>query len=451
MIEPRWIEWATAPVPRYTSYPTAAEFEAGFPAATVEAWAGAVAPDAPISVYVHIPFCERLCWYCGCHTTVPNGYERVSRYLTRLHHEIDLWAARLAPHGGAAHVHFGGGSPNMLAADDMFELMEHLRSAFAVHEEAEIAIELDPRSLSPEKIAAMAASGVTRASLGVQTLSPVVQDAINRVQPREMIARAVSDLRAAGIDAINFDLMYGLPHQTEADIVEAADFTAELRVDRIAVFGYAHVPWFAKHQAAIDASALPGLQARFAQAAACAQALEGHGYARIGLDHFAKPVDPLARAAAGGRLRRNFQGYTTDPCETIVGIGNSAISTFREGFAQGAKDMREWTDAVEAGGLPVSRGRAVTAEDRLRARAIEALMCNLRVDLAAICAEMGAPEGALDEALTRARPMADAGLCEIDGRVITVPEAARLLVRPVAAALDAYRDTPQENRHARAV
>lgn len=451
MIEPRWTHWATAPVPRYTSYPTAAEFEDGFPRAALERWAGALDGDAPISVYVHIPFCEKLCWYCGCHTSVPNGYDRVARYLTRLHHEIDLWAQRLAPHGGARHVHFGGGSPNMLAADDFFALMEHLREAFAVHEESEIAVELDPRSLTREKIAAMAASGVTRASLGVQTLSPKVQEAINRVQPRDMIEKALGDLRAAGIDAINFDLMYGLPHQGEADIIEAAGFTADLRVDRVAVFGYAHVPWFAKHQAAIDASALPGLQARFAQADACAAALEARGYARIGLDHFAKPVDPLARAAADGTLRRNFQGYTTDPCETIIGIGNSAISTFREGFAQAAKDMREWTDAVEAGGLPVARGRAISDDDRLRARAIEALMCNLEVDLEQVCAEMGAPAHALDEALIRARPMAEAGLCEISGRAITVPEAARMLVRPVAAAFDAYRDTPQEGRHARAV
>ncbi len=451
MTNPGWTQWATAPVPRYTSYPTAAEFESDFPAARVEAWAGALPASAPVSVYIHIPFCEKLCWYCGCHTSVPNGYERVARYLTRLHHEIDLWAERLAPHGGAANVHFGGGSPNMLAADDFFALMEHLRERFAVHESAEIAVELDPRSLSPEKIAAMAASGVTRASLGVQTLSPTVQDAINRIQPREMIETAVSDLRAVGIDAINFDLMYGLPHQTEADIVEAAEFTARQRIDRIAVFGYAHVPWFAKHQAAIDASALPGLQARSAQAEACAQALVSHGYARIGLDHFAKPVDPLARAAASGRLRRNFQGYTTDPCETIIGIGTSAISTFKEGFAQAAKDMREWTQAVETGGLPVARGRSLSADDRLRARAIEALMCNLEVDLDAVCSEMGAPAHALDEALTRARPMAEAGLCDISGRVITVPEAARMLVRPVAAAFDAYRQTPQEGRHARAV
>ncbi len=451
MINPGWIDLATVPVPRYTSYPTAAEFEAGFPVETVIGWAGDLPASDPISVYVHIPFCDRLCWYCGCHTSVPNGYARVARYLERLHAEIDLWAGALSEHGGAAQLHFGGGSPNMLVADDLFALIEHLRNAFGLQDDAEIAVELDPRSMDKTKVAAMAAGGVTRASLGVQTLAPHVQTVINRQQPREMIEQTVAELREAGIDAINFDLMYGLPHQTVEDIEAAAAFSASQRVDRIAVFGHAHVPWFAKHQSAIDANALPGVQERFRQAAACSDALKSAGYDQIGLDHFAKPADPLARAARAGQLRRNFQGYTTDPCDTIIGIGLSSISTFAGGFCQAAKDIREWTGAVDAGTLPIRRGKATTANDHLRARAIEALMCNLRVDLDSVTREMQAPEGALDDALERLAPLVARGVCEMSGRVITVPEPARMLVRVVAECFDAYRQEPSQNRHALAV
>lgn len=447
-----WIPFACAAVPRYTSYPTAVQFHTGIAEPAASDWAASVDHDDPISIYVHVPFCERLCWYCGCHTSVPNGYGRIERYLDYLHKEIELWASRLGPHGGVRHLHFGGGSPNALSAEDLVEVSEHICEAFGLLPEAEFAVELDPRSLTPERIAAMAVSGVTRASLGVQTLAPNVQQAINRVQSREMIAFAVEDLREAGIPAINMDLMYGLPHQSVDDVIDAACFAAATGADRVAVFGYAHVPWFAKHQRAIDSAALPGVNERFDQADAVTETLTSAGYAAIGLDHFARPGDEMARAASEGRLRRNFQGYTTDPCETLIGLGQSSISAFRQGFVQNTKDRRAWEDAVREGRLASEKGLKLGAQDRLRGRAIEALMCNLSVDTAAVCREFGLAEDSLDCALERAQPLEVAGLCTIDGRRLTVPEEARALLRTVARCFDEY--VPRANaepRHAKAV
>lgn len=447
-----WIPYACAAVPRYTSYPTAVQFSDAVGRDEAESWAAAVDHDRAISVYVHVPFCEQLCWYCGCHTSVPNGYARVSHYVDVLHREIDLWANRMGPHGGVKHLHFGGGSPNALSADDFIAVSEHICEAFGLLPDAEFAVELDPRSLTPERIGALAMSGVTRASLGVQTLAPHVQKAINRIQPREMLARAVEDMRGAGITGINMDLMYGLPHQTVDDVIDTACFAAAAGADRVAVFGYAHVPWFAKHQKAIDAAALPGMTERFAQAEAVSETLSAAGYEAIGLDHFARPGDEMAKAAREGCLHRNFQGYTTDPCETLVGLGVSSISAFRQGFVQTTKDRRTWEADIEAGRLPTERGVTVSDDDRLRGRAIERLMCDLAVDTAEVCREFNLPADSLDDALARAAPLAEAGLCRVEGRNIVIPEEARTLMRTVARCFDAYvPDEDSAPRHAKAV
>ena len=445
-----WIPFASRPVPRYTSYPTAADFTQNVAEPDARLWASAATPDKPISVYIHIPFCEKLCFYCGCATSVPNGYSRIASYLETLHREIDLWAAALGDHAGMAHLHFGGGSPNALSATDFQELVAHAARAFSLHPDAEIAVEIDPRNLSPDFVQAMATSGVSRVSFGVQTLSQKVQEAVGRVQPKILLSEGIERLHAAGIRAINMDLMYGLPHQTVTDVEEAAHFAAEMGAARISLFGYAHVPWFAKHQKAIDEDALPGLQARFEQAEAGAHTLELAGYQAIGLDHFARAGDSLAIAARAGTLQRNFQGYTDDPCDTLIGIGSTAISQFSEGYAQNFKDRPSWQNAVHAGRLPVERGVAITEDDRLRARAIERLMCDLEVDVDAICDEMGAPRGSLADALETARFLQSAGLCQLDRTTIRVPTEARLFLRTVAQSLDG-RYKPATRRHAKAV
>lgn len=445
-----WIPFATRAVPRYTSYPTAADFSP-LEEAQTRAWMQAVAPGEAISAYLHIPFCEKLCWYCGCATSVPNGYRRVGEYTDLLLKEISLTAAAMGPHGGIGHLHFGGGSPNILSPGDFLELTDAMRRSFGIRDGAEIAVELDPRTMQAGQVAAFARAGVNRASLGVQTLSADVQHAINRIQPREMVVALIEELREAGIGAINMDLMYGLPYQTTQHVVEAARFAAEMGAARVSVFGYAHVPWFAKHQRAIDESVLAGINERFAQARVAAMTLEGAGYVAIGLDHYARADDALAIAAREGRVRRNFQGYTDDPCATLIGLGATSISQFREGFSQNLKDRKGWAEAVRAGRLPAERGIAVSEDDRLRALAIETLMCRLEVDVAEVCAAMGVADDRLDDALESARALEAAGLSYVSGSVITVPEEARILLRTVAQCFDARSPALAQQRHAKAV
>lgn len=437
-MRPDWLDFATSNVPRYTSYPTAVAFNDGVDARTCSDWAASVPSTEPISVYVHTPFCETLCWYCGCHTSVPNGYDRVTRFVNRLEQEIGLWQAALGPHQGAAHVHFGGGTPNMLTPEDFSRILGAIRAAFGFRSQAEIAVELDPRTLSEAFVDAAVAGGVNRASLGVQDFDPKVQVAINRLQPFEIVARAVRLLGGAGISGLNFDLVYGLPLQTVAGAALSARLAAELRPNRIAVFGYAHVPWFKKHQTAIRDADLPDVHARFAQAEAIRETLESEGYLPLGLDHYSRPDDPLAQAMLAGRMHRNFQGYTVDPCQTLIGLGPSAISAFREGFAQASPNVRDWHQAIEAGRLPIVKGVVLTAEDRLRAAIIEQIMCHLDVDVAAICAELGWPVGSLDESIRSAEALTAHGLCKVEGRRITVPSGARLMSRTVARCFDAY-------------
>lgn len=450
-MNPDWIPFAARAVPRYTSYPTAADFTGAVGESDAAHWAASVAPGKPLSVYLHIPFCETLCWYCGCATSAPNGYRRVGEYAARLKAEIDVWARALGDHGGIGHLHFGGGSPNALHTDDFNALIAALRGRIGIRPGAEIAVELDPRTMHDGQVEAFAAAGVTRASLGVQTLAPAVQTAVNRIQPPDMVAGLVASLKSASVAAINMDLMYGLPHQTTEDVVAAAQFAAEQGAARISVFGYAHLPWFAKHQKAIDEAALPDLMGRLEQAGAAADALVAAGYLPIGLDHYARADDALAVAYQEGRLRRNFQGYADDPCETLIGMGATSISQFREGFVQNLKDRKAWSETVAAGRLPLERGITLTPDDRLRARAIERLMCDLAVDAAEVCGEMDAPESSLDDALDRARALQTAGLCTVSGTRIDVPDAARLFLRTVAQCFDARTPAAPQQRHAKAV
>ncbi len=448
-----WMTLATSPVPRYTSYPTAAQFRDDLPTHLSDKWISSIGPNEPISVYVHVPFCEKLCWYCGCHTTIPNGYARISRYVDILLKEIELWKAKLPNHGGGVHLHFGGGTPNALNAEDMLRVLDALREAFCITDTAEISIELDPRTLTPEMIQALAAGGVTRASLGVQDFNTTVQEAINRVQPFLLVEGAVEALRKAEINAINFDLLYGLPHQTVESVAKSAELAASLKPDRISAFGYAHVPWFAKHQRAIDEKYLPGTEARFAQYHILAETLVEHGYTQIGLDHFALDEDELTSALSDGTLHRNFQGYTTDTCRTLIALGPSGISEFPGGFAQNRKDIREYTEAIEAGDLALNRGAPRTRDDQIRGAMIERLMCDMSVDVAQIAARFDEPLSAFASAISRAKELEDLGICYVDGSVISVQDDARILLRNVAQCFDVYSPAIDvtEKKHARAV
>ncbi len=341
--------YARRATPRYTSYPTAPHFEADFPEVAYRAWLAALVPEEPVSLYLHVPFCRQMCWYCGCSMKLAARYGPLAAYVETLLAEIDLVAAELPARMPVGHLHWGGGTPTALSPDDLARVMAALRRAFDIQPGAEVAIESDPRTLTREMVARLADLGFNRASFGVQEFDPAVQAAINRVQPPEMVADAVGAFRRRGIAAINFDLIYGLPHQTVATLRRTVDLAVAMAPDRVALFGYAHVPWMAKNQRMIPEAALPDAAARSAQAGAAAAALVQAGYTAIGIDHFARPEDGLARAARDGRLRRNFQGYTDDAASTIIGLGATSIGRTSRGYAQNAADTRTWKRAVEAG------------------------------------------------------------------------------------------------------
>ena len=425
------------PVPRYTSYPTAPHFGPAVDAATYRRWLAGLDPAQPLSLYVHIPFCNTLCWFCGCHTRVVNRYEPVARYLAWLRREIDGVAAVTGP-APVTHIHFGGGSPTIAAPGDFRDLMAHLRDRFRIRDDAEIAVEIDPRGMTPDKVEALAAAGVTRASLGVQDFDPAVQRAINRVQPFALTAGVVDMLRSRGIDRINLDLMYGLPLQTEAGVAGSADKALALEPARVALFGYAHVPWMKRHQRLIAEQDLPGAWQRWRQFRAAAGRLQDAGYVAIGLDHFAHPEDSMARALAAGRLSRNFQGYTTDSATALIGFGASAIGSLPQGYVQNDPDVPAYGAAMEEGRLATVRGHALTRDDRLRRDLIERLMCDGAADVTAVCERHGADPGTFEGAVAALAPVQEDGLVEIDGSRIAVTPLGRPLVRVVCAAFDRY-------------
>lgn len=436
-------------IPRYTSYPTAPHFSDAVTGQTYAGWLASL-PATPLSLYIHVPFCKELCWYCGCNTAIINHHRPVTEYLDVLQQEIALVRAAAGQRLQVAHLHFGGGTPNILNPDELTRLMAHLRDQFAFVDGAEIAIELDPRTLTGEFIAAMAACGVTRVSLGVQDFNPEVQVAVNRRQPYLETADWVDRLRAAGINAINLDLMYGLPGQTREMIIDTVDKSLSLRPDRMALFGYAHVPWMKKHQTLIDDSKLPDSNERWRLAAAASNRIAAAGYARIGLDHFAAPQDPLAQQAASGTMRRNFQGYTTDEATSLIGLGPSSIGALPQGYLQNETRMPLWRAAVLEGRLPIARGLELSDDDRLRRAIIERLMCDLAVDLAALATANGTTPERFADALPAIDSMVADGLAIRDGWRIQVLEDGRPLVRAACAAFDRYLDDGA-TRHAKAI
>jgi oxygen-independent coproporphyrinogen III oxidase len=429
--------YASRNLPRYTSYPTAPHFTAAVDGHIYDSWLRSVEPGTDLSLYLHIPFCRAMCWYCGCHTTVTARSEPVAAYLETLVREMWRVAGALPPGCLVRHVHFGGGTPTLIPARDFTQLIEALRCHFRLARDAEIAVEIDPRNLAPDLVAAFAGAGVGRASLGVQTFDAVVQRAINRVQDFATVAAAVTRLRDAGIEAINFDLIYGLPFQTVQSCLDTVELALKLEPDRLAVFGYAHVPAFKPHQRRIDSAALPEADARWEQARAIDGALVAAGYVRIGLDHYAKPNDGLALAARTGALHRNFQGYTTDDCPVLIGLGASAISRLDQGFVQNIVGIFGYREQVRKDLLPVARGYRLTEEDRLRGALIERLMCDQKVDVARVCQGFGADPDDFVVA-PELRALEADGVIAREGAEIRMRSDSRALVRAVAAAFDAH-------------
>lgn len=437
-MDPILQRYATRATPRYTSYPTAPHFQKGFTQTRYQEWLRKLDRNDPISLYLHVPFCRQMCWYCGCNMKLASKYDPVATYAKTLRKEVALMAEALPDRMTISHLHWGGGTPTALSPDDLETLMAEIREWWDFTPGAEVAIESDPRTLTAEMAARIGAMGFTRASFGVQEFDLRVQKAINRVQPPEMVRKSVSQLRAGGVTGINFDLIYGLPFQTVDSIVETVKLSAAMRPDRVALFGYAHVPWMAKNQRMIDESSLPKASDRAAQAAAAAQALVAEGYVAIGLDHFALPGDALTIAAGNGTLRRNFQGYTTDQAETMVGLGATSIGRTPSGYVQNIAETGAWSRAVREGRLPVAKGLPFVGEDRLRGDVIERLMCDGYVDADAIGARHGAAAGWWEAALPQLQEMAVDGLLTLGGGKVTMTDKGRPLVRVAAAAFDTY-------------
>lgn len=434
-MQPHLLEQLERRLPRYTSYPTAAQFRSDITGTIYEDWLAALPANEAVSIYIHIPFCAELCLYCGCHTTVTRGYAPVAAYLDLLEREVSL-VGRLIGRRKVNHVHFGGGTPTIVTPQHFLRLMAGVEARFSFTPQTELAIEIDPRTLTREHVTALARAGITRASLGVQDFEPRVQSAVRRVQSFDQTARAVDWLRDVGVQSINLDLMYGLPHQTVSTVVATAQRALAVEPDRIALFGYAHVPWMKRHQRLIASSTLPDSSDRADQSAAAAEVFMAAAYSPIGLDHFARDDDLLACRQREGRLHRNFQGYATDEARTIIGFGTSAIGTLAPGYVQNAAATPHYRDAINRGRPATARGYRLTDDDRFRWQIIERLMCDLCVDLAEVCRTHERNLTELTSELGQLDKLADQGVVEREGTRIR--PSSKPFIRAVCAVFDKH-------------
>ena len=438
-------------VPRYTSYPTAPHFKFLEDSQIYRGWLEALAGDAVLSLYIHVPFCSQICWYCGCHTKATKRYDPVEAYVGFMLREIDLLAGALSKRHTVRHIHFGGGSPSILSPADFEKLMARLGEHFHIdYTGGEIAIEIDPRAVDENRIKSYARAGVNRVSLGVQDLNEKTLEAVNRVQPFELSLNAARLFRENGIEGLNIDLLYGLPYQTTGSMAETIDRAMALDPDRISLFGYAHVPWMKKHMRLIDEDTLPGKDTRYDLFCMGEKKLLEYGYVPVGIDHFAKAEDALVTCDT---LHRNFQGYTTDRADALIGIGASSIGHLPQGYVQNAVDMPLYEESVAAGRLPVRKFCTLTEEDGLRAAVIERLMCDFKADLPALCRAYGFKENHFDTVLTQLCGFMERNMLMIsDEKVLTILPHARLVARLICVEFDAYfSSAPKKPRHAKAV
>lgn len=422
-------ELLARPVPRYTSYPTAAEFSEGIGHDEHARALLDIPKGSDVSLYVHIPFCEEICWYCGCNTARSNKAARLTAYLEALHDEINLVSSMLAGHMNVKRISIGGGSPNALTAVDFARIIDRFTINFSAPDPL-ISIEIDPRHFSVEWLRAIASIHVSNVSLGVQTFDPIVQNAIGRVQPHDVVAELVEELRLAGVVSINFDLMYGLPGQHAQSLRDTIEKAIILRPERIALFGYAHLPHLLPRQRRIDDSDLPQIRERFLLAQQGYDMLCRAGYQPVGFDHFALPDDPLACAAREGKLHRNFQGFTDDEAPFLIGFGASAISRLPGLFAQNAKKAGTYRGAIAEGRLSTERGVSLTKEDVSIAGTIEDILCKGEAEIAL---QLTSGQRQYLEHL------GSMGMVAMQGGRLKLAADARPYARSLAAAFDAYR------------
>ncbi len=441
-----------AGLPRYTSYPPANHFQAGVGRSLSTAFVNAVEAAPHVSVYMHIPFCDRLCWFCGCHTKHTLRYEPIQAYVQSLIGEIGIWGSKLAKKPAMSRLHLGGGSPSLLREAELKALREALESVFAFNADTEISVEIDPSDIGEGQIENLARFGLTRASIGVQDFDPAVQAAINRPQSFEATRDVVQALRRAGVTSVNIDALYGLPLQTLERLQQTISQVISLTPDRIALFGYAHVPWLKTHQRMIRDEDLPDTPARYVQARTASEDIQAAGYQAIGIDHFALPNDSLAVATREGRLHRNFQGYTDDTASVLLPLGASSVGRFEDGYIQNEVPTGQYLSRIEAGELPFSRGLALVAEDHVRSFIIERLMCDYAFCLSEVQSRFGAQSRA---ALAHGHKVADEmlpDLCEISDGMFKVKPDAWPLVRVVASKFDTWIvETAEKPQYSKAV
>lgn len=426
-----------ARVPRYTSYPTAPHFSPAVGEREFVSWINAIPAGSAISLYMHVPFCRRLCWFCACRTQGTQSDEPVRAYAETLRAELNLLKSRLAPGVTLSRLHWGGGTPTLMPADMMRMLADAVFEAIPMGPGAEFSVEIDPNEIDEERLDALAQSGMNRASIGVQDFHPDIQKIIGRDQSYDVTKRAVDMIRDRGVHSLNADILYGLPGQSQARIADSVQKLLSLSPDRVALYGYAHVPWMARRQQMIPSDAMPTPQERLALFETARRLFVADGYDEIGIDHFALPTDSMAVAARAGTLRRNFQGYTDDTAPVLIGLGASSISRFPQGYAQNASATSEHVRAIREGRFSTHRGHAFQGEDLLRARMIEALMCDFRISSQEMIRDWGATADQLDRLYAQARDtFGDMVTITADG--LSIPEKGRPLTRMIARVFDAY-------------
>ena len=434
------LEKYSKPGPRYTSYPTAPYFHTGF---TEDDWraelAGSQNPERGLSLYFHIPFCDTLCYYCGCNMVATGDYKKAYQYVDYLDQDMARIAALASPARKVKQLHFGGGTPTYLRPQDIRRLMGLVSNHFTIAEEAEMGCEADPRELTREHLAALRETGFNRLSIGVQDLDDRVQKAVNRVQPEGMIKEVYGWARELGFDSINMDLIVGLPHQSVESFARTLERIVAWAPDRLAVFSYAHVPWLKKHQKLILEKDLPDFRTRLDLQQLINDKLGAAGYVNIGLDHFAKPDDELVKAQNNKTLWRNFQGYTTHKDCDIYAFGVSSISQTPDTYVQNEKNLKKYQELVAGGHLPVERGLRLTRDDQIRRAAITTVMCDLELEKAAFSSAWGIDfNDYFADGLKELEPLAADGLVTLDDRYVGITELGRLFLRNIAMCFDSY-------------
>ncbi len=430
--------WLGKEAPRYTSYPPSNHFQTHITGQDYRQWLQALPEQAKLSLYFHIPFCAQLCWFCACHTRGSLRYEPLARYLEQMKQEITLLAQVLAGRGVVHSIHYGGGSPTFMKAEDFSALHSLIQQHFRLADSMDYAMEMDPRTSSREKLRAYAAAGVNRISFGIQDVHPEVQQAIHRLQPMHEVALLLQTARELGISSVNMDLVYGLPKQTVATHYQTLQEVIALRPDRIALFSYAHVPWVKKHQQLIDETTLPPVTERRAMYAQAVAVLEQAGYLPIGMDHFALPEDSLAKAAQSSTLVRNFQGYSAENYDALLGIGQSSISQLPQGYAQNSLQPVVYAKALQAGQFPIAKGWCWSEQDRQRKALIDHLMCQFQLSPAQIQHALSPQEQ--QEWEQQLQPFVQAELITYSPQVgLRFIGQDRMAVRLLASTLDAYR------------